>query len=73
MFVKFMDGEVSFDTYTWHYMHTYSNGGDGIFPIGQRRMGKAKLELKNAMYTIFSQPKIKCSKLFKLKTDGDTI
>ena len=54
-----MDGEVTFDTYIWHYMRTYTNGGDRIFPIGQRRTGKAELELKNATYTIFSQPKIK--------------
>ena len=68
-----MDVEVTFDTCIWHYMRTYTNGGDRIFPIGQRRTGKAELELKNATYTIFSQPKIECSKLFKLKTDGDTI
>ena len=65
-------GEATFNTCIWHNMRTYTNRGDIIFPIGQRRMWKAELELKNARYTIFSQPKIECSKLFKLKTDGDT-
>ena len=30
--------------------------------------GESRVGLKNTTYTIFSQPKIECSKLFKLKT-----
>ena len=53
-------------------MRTYDIGEDRIFPVGQRRTGGSDLEFENATYTIFNQPKIECSKLFKLKTDGDT-
>ena len=49
-------GEATFDTYIWHYMRTYTNREDSVFPIGQRRTRESK-----------------CSKLFKLKTDGDMI
>ena len=44
---------------------------ESIFPIGLKTNGTTRVQFETATYIFFNQWKIICSKLFKLKTDGD--
>ena len=52
--------------------HTHQQSGkESIFPIGQIKNGITRVQFETATHPFPTNEKTICSKLFKLKTDGD--